>query len=153
MSNEFKKASDVISSLFAGFDVNGMQQSNSFVKSWKEIVGDQIAAHSTVIDVDRGVVVIEVDHPGWSQQILFKKKHIIYGLSRSYPDLHIKNVIMRVVSNCKTPYVKQDTQIGAGLTHIEDNTPDISIPENMNEDLKAVLERLKKSIKKGKPTS
>lgn len=74
MSKEFRKAADIITSLFSGFDTNGMKQANSFVKSWNEIVGESIAAHSKVIDVDRGTVIIEVDHPGWSQQILFKKK-------------------------------------------------------------------------------
>jgi len=152
MSKEFRKASEVITSLFSGFDSAGMRQSNSFVKSWKEIVGDKIAAHSRIIDVDRGTIIVEVDHPGWSQQIQFCKKQIIYGLSRNYPDLQIKNVIMRVVSECRTPYEKQDVPVGAGLPRVEESETDVALPDDMDGELKAVLEKLKKSIKKGKPT-
>ncbi len=150
MSNEVKKVSDLISSLFNNLSTPEMQQANSFVKSWKEIVGEKIAAHSTVIDVDRGTVIIEVDHPGWSQQILFKKKQIVWGLSRSYPELKITNVIMRVVTECKTPYIKQNESVGAGVTRVEDAVCESEFPMEMNEELKTVLERLKKSIKKGK---
>ncbi len=153
MSKEFRKASELITSLFSGFDSAGMEQANSFVKSWKEIVGDKIAAHSKVVDVDRGTVIVEVDHPGWSQQIQFCKKQIMNGLSRSYPDLQIKNVIMRVVSECKTPYEKQNVAVGAGLPRVEELDIDVDLPDDMNSELKAVLENLKKSIKKGKPTA
>jgi len=153
VSKEFRKASEVITSLFSGFDSAGMAQANSFVKSWKEIVGDKIAAHSKVIDVDRGTVIVEVDHPGWSQQIQFCKKQIVTGLSRSYPELQIKNVIMRVVSECRTPYEKQRVEVGAGLPRAEESETDVVLPDGMDSELKAVLENLKKSIKKGKPTA
>lgn len=58
---------------------------------------------------------------------------------------------MRVVSECKTPYVKQNVQVGSGVPRADETTPDIEAPEGMNDELKAVLERLQKSIKKGKP--
>jgi hypothetical protein len=151
MNNEYRKASEIISSLFSSFDSNGMSQSNSFLKSWKEIVGENISAHTKVIDVDKGIVIVEVDHPGWSQKILFKKKQILYELSINYPDLKIRNVIMRVVSECKTPYIKQQVKVGEGIPRVEESVTDVVLPENMNEELKAVLEKLKKSIKKGKP--
>ena len=151
MSNEIRKASEVLGSLFSNFDTNGMQQTNSFVKSWKEIVGEKIASHSKVIDVDKGTVIVEVDHPGWSQQILFSKKQILYHLARNYPDLKIKNVIMRVVSECPSPYVKQEIRVGAGVPRVEEIDQDVEISDSMNDELRSVLERLKKSIKKGKP--
>ena len=152
MNNEFRKASDIISSLFSGFDTNGMNQSNSFIKSWKEIVGENIASHSKVIDVDKGVVIVEVDHPGWSQKIHFKKKQILFDLSKNYPDLKIRNLIIRVVNECKTPYTRLTVPVGEGISRMEESSVDVLLPENMNEELKAVLEKLKNSIKKGKPT-
>jgi Protein of unknown function (DUF721). len=153
MGNEFRKAADVINSMFSGFNIEGINQSNSFIKSWNQIVGDKIGSHSKVIDVDRGSVIVEVDHPGWSQQIQFRKKQILGELSRSFPELALSNIIMRVVTECRTPYVKQDSTVGAGLHRQEtiEDLPDIAVRDDLDDSLKDVLERLKASMKKGKP--
>lgn len=156
MSEEFRKASDVVKALFEGFDQSGMEKATSFFRSWKEIVGEKVSAHAKVIDVDRGNVIVEVDHPGWSQQILFRKKQILYSLSRNYPDLCIQNIIIRVVSDCKTPYIRQNNSVGTGIHRIQEK--DINETEkyeiddsSLNEDLKIIFEKLKESIRKGKP--
>lgn len=152
MNKEFRKASEVLASLFSNFDSEEMHQANSFISSWNEIVGEKIASHSKVIDVDHGSIIVEADHPGWSQQILIKKKQILNILSRNYPDLQIKNIIIRVVTECKEPYEKQNIPVGSGIPRIEPVENADSFSADLNKDLNTVLERLKKSIKKGKPT-
>lgn len=152
MSSEFRKASDLISSLFKTLDVKNLAQANSFLKTWNDIVGEKIAAHSTVIDVDQGIVIVEVDHPGWSQQIQFKKKQILYSLIQNFPELKIKNIAIRIVSECKSPYKKQNVPVGAGVVRSEELVPDTGLPDDMDQNLKEILEKLKQSIKKGKPT-
>lgn len=151
VTTDYKKVSELMKSFFNEFDCNKIQQVNSFIKTWNEIVGEKIASHSAVIDVDRGNVIIEVDHPGWSQQILFKKKQILYGLAQNYPDLKIKNLVMRIVTECKTPYVKQIEPIGEGIPRQEEVLSETNESKDMDEELKKVLEKLKISIKKGKP--
>lgn len=151
MSVEVKKVSELVTALFSNLDSGEMKQANSFIRSWKEIVGEKIGAHSKILDVDRGMIIVEVDHPGWSQQLLFRKKQILDGLSRNYPDLCIKNMMIRVVSECSTPYIKQDLEVGSGVKRIEPEEADIILPETMDSGLKEVLEKLKNSIRKGKP--
>lgn len=150
MSKEFKKASELINSLFEGFNEKTMQESISFIRSWKEIVGEKISAHSKVIDLVKGSIVIEVDHPGWSQQILFQKKRIISSLSKSFPELDIRNIMIRVVTEYSKPYVFEEKEIGKDIFRLEKDE-DITVSEDMPEELKTVLEKLKNSIKKGKP--
>jgi hypothetical protein len=173
MSGEFKKASDIVNALFQGFNDSGMQQASSFMRSWREVVGDKIAAHSRVVDVDKGCIVVEVDHPGWSQQILFIKKRAIDQLSRSFPELDIRNMAIRVVSECKTPYKRQEAVVGSGLPRVAGGAPagtssalgpdgksasgqasaaepDVPLRQDLDDDLKAVLGRLKESIRRGK---
>lgn len=172
MSGEFKKASDIVNALFQGFNDSGMQQASSFMRSWREVVGDKIASHSRVIDVDKGCIVVEVDHPGWSQQILFIKKRAIDQLSRSFPELGIRNMAIRVVSECKTPYKRQEAAVGSGLPRASGSVPagsgsargpdgqtvsaqpsaepDVPLRQDLDDDLKAVLGRLKESIRLGK---
>ncbi|HKL87022.1 MAG TPA: DUF721 domain-containing protein [Treponemataceae bacterium] len=150
MSKEFKRASELINSLFEGFNENEMKQSLSFVRSWKEIVGEKISAHSKVLDLVKGSVVIEVDHPGWSQQILLQKKRIITSLSKAFPELDIRNLMIRVISEYTKPYVYEEKEIGKDILRIE-KEEDVTVREDIPEELKDILEKLKNSIKKGKP--
>ena len=150
MKNDYRMAADVVNKFFSGISTDKMQEANGFFRSWNEVVGDNIAPHSKVIDVDRGAVIVEVDHPGWAQQLQLRKKQIILQLSRSFPALQIKNLIIRVESECSTPYHKEELTVGAGIPRIEEEPSAVEIKESMNENLKEVLERLKQSIKKGK---
>jgi hypothetical protein len=151
VSNEIKKAAEVINTFFSGIDSSKMMQANSFIRSWNDIVGEKISAHSKVIDVDNGTVIVEVEHTGWSQFILLKKRQIISDLSSNYPELKIKNVIIRVVSDCKTPYKKAESNIGEGVPRKNEITSTSDISVTQNEELKGIFEKLKKSIQKGKP--
>jgi hypothetical protein len=152
VSNEFRKAADVINNLFTGFSAEGMEQSNSFLRSWKDIVGEKVGAHSKIVDVDRGNVIVEVDHPGWSQQILFRKKQIVTSLAQNYPSLSIKGLVIRVVTECRTPYRRQEAPVGSGIPRAPEVEPDVPVNEGVPDELKAVLERLKASIRSGKTT-
>lgn len=156
MPNEFRKASDVLNALFSGFNSEGMRQSNEFIRGWKEAVGEKIAAHSKVIDVDRGVLVIDVDHPGWNQQLQYVKKRVIASISRSFPELGINSIAVRVKTVCATPYARQEGPPGKGLKRVvekdeTENVADASVNENLDPELKDLFMRLRESIKKGKP--
>ena len=151
MNDQYKKASEVVNALFSGFNSQGMNTANSIIRGWKETVGDKIASHSKIIDVNKGNLIVEVDHAGWSQQILLRKKQIITVLSTNFPDLNIRNIILRVVSECETPYVQTDEIVGSGVLRVTENEQDVEINQSMDDELKQVLERLKASIKKGKP--
>jgi len=151
MSKDFRKASEVVSALFSGIDPSSIAKANSFSRGWKESVGDRIASHSKVIDVDKGSIIVEVDHPGWSQEIQFRKDHIIRTLSSGFPEFGIKNLVIRVSSECKTPYARPKATVGEGIKRVEEDIPDVAISDTVSDDLKDVLSRLRDSIKKGKP--
>jgi len=153
MSKDFRKASEVVSALFSGIDPSAMAKANSFYRGWRESVGDRIGSHSKVVDVNKGSVIVEVDHPGWSQEIQFRKDHIIKTLSASFPEFVIKNLVIRVSSECKTPYIRPKTTVGEGVQRVAEDVPDVEISETVSDDLKDVLSRLRDSIKKGKPQS
>ena len=151
MSKEFRKASDLINVLFDGFNTSGMEKANAFFRSWKELVGEKIAAHSRIVDVSRGAVIVQVDHPGWSQQIQFRKAAILASLSRNYPELGIKTLVIRVVAECDPPYKRPETTIGEGVPRSKEEVhADIPINQQLNDELKDVLSRLKESIRNGK---
>ncbi len=157
MANDFRKASEVLNALFSGFDSDGLRQSNDFIRGWKETVGDKISAHSRVVDVDRGILTVEVDHPGWNQQIQYLKKRIIGNLSKAFPELGIVSIAIRVKSENAVPYQRPAGKIGEGLIRVADERApdaeetDVPVNEALNPELQDVFARLKESIKRGKP--
>lgn len=152
VSETFRKASDVVTALFSGLEQESLSRSNNLVRGWKETVGPKLAAHSKVIDLDKGNLVIEVDHPGWSQQLLFEKKRIIDTLSRNFPDLQFRNIVIRVVSECSYPYKKNEETVGSGVPRVVEEEEDVEVRQDVDDELKKVLEKLKNSIRKGRPT-
>ena len=152
MDKKVRTAGEVLSRLFESIEQENFEQANQFIKSWKAVVGERIAAHSRVIDVNKGVLVVEVDHPGWSQQLILCKKRILRELSCQFPELAIKTLSIRVATVCKSSYVRQDTPVGSGISRA---TPEEPVPEldtSLDDPLQDVLEKLRNSIKKGKPS-
>lgn len=150
MSERYRKASEVVTALFSGLEKESLDRSNNLVCGWKETVGPKISAHSKVIDLAKGNLIVEVDHSGWSQQILLDKRRIVQALSRAFTDLEIRNIVIRVVSECREPYQPQES-IGGGIPRcpVED-VPDVAVREDVDDSLKAALSRLKDSMRKGK---
>lgn len=153
MSERYRKASEVVTALFSGLEKDSIDRSNNLVRGWKETVGAKIAAHSKIIDLAKGNLIVEVDHSGWSQQILLDKRRIVQSLSRSFTDLEIRNIVIRVVSECRDPYRPQE-EVGGGIPRcpVED-APDVAVREDMDDSLKAALSRLKDSMRNGKRDS
>jgi predicted nucleic acid-binding Zn ribbon protein len=63
---------------------------------WKSIVGDDLGAHSRVIEIDGGIIAVEVDHPGWMQTLLLRKASILAALRRAVPQAGIGDLRPRL---------------------------------------------------------
>lgn len=159
MAKNFHTAGETISKLFSALENEKFEQANSFLKNWETIVGERFSSHSRVIDVNKGCIIVEVDHPGWSQQIQFVKKRVIKELRENFPELDIKTLAIRDASVCKNPYERQTGTIGEGIVrkkstveaNFKENEDSVKIDEELDDPLKDVLSRLRESIKKGKP--
>jgi len=67
-----------------------------FFSGWEKIVGERLAAHSQVKDLQNGIVVVEVEHPGWIQMIQLKQAQLVELLRRRYPDLQIRGLRLQL---------------------------------------------------------
>ncbi len=77
------------------FEEKGLSFSGREVKiftGWNSLVEPNIARHSRVIEVEENKLIVEVDHPGFSQLIYLKKNVILNKLNREYPDLVINDI-------------------------------------------------------------
>ncbi len=91
-----RRAGDILR-LF--LDENTAEQADlyqGFFAGWGKIVGEQIAAHSRVKDIQNGIVIVEVDHPGWIQMLQLKQTQVVTTLRKKYPDLEIRGLRLQL---------------------------------------------------------
>ena len=73
MQNDVKKLSELIMNYLDKVGLFEQSKVLEVYSSWASIVGEKQAVHSKLIDIKHQTAVIEVDHSGWSQQVLLNK--------------------------------------------------------------------------------
>ncbi len=93
--NKFYSSKELVEKMMKHFEV--VESGNSILqkKSWSQFVGEKFAAHSKLIEIKNHTALIETDHPGWVQQILWKKKLILKNFSTLAPELEITAISVR----------------------------------------------------------
>lgn len=110
MQNDVKKLSDLIVNYLDKVGLFEQSKVLEVYASWASIVGEKQAAHSKLIDIKHQTALIEVDHPGWSQQILLNKKYILRNFQKKYPQLEVKNISVIVSSYYKPAHYFENTE-------------------------------------------
>jgi len=93
------RVKDISSLMSSFFDADRLQQGekySNFFSSWQTIVGSRLAAHSRVIDIDKGLLVIEAEHPGWIQLLQMRQSGILAEVVRRYPELGLRGIVFRL---------------------------------------------------------
>lgn len=101
--------SEMIMSVFQEIEKSTLERSNNFYKSWKKIItsiksyndneislGQNLYEHSKVIEVKNGIMLIETDHPGWTQMMQMNKRFILKGLKMYMPEMNVTTLLFRV---------------------------------------------------------
>jgi hypothetical protein len=133
---------------------------SSFFKSWRHIAGERLCAHSRVAEVDKGIVMVEADHPSWIQLLQMRQEEMLEAIRRGWPELEIKGIAFRLPRS--GPAVRRADSPGTDAPPPSDpdasaegrEVPaegDASAPEAPREPvrdarLSQALERLKKSV-------
>ena len=139
VQNDVKKLSDLIVNYLDKVGLFEQSKVLEVYASWASIVGEKQAAHSKLIDIKHQIALIEVDHPGWSQQILLNKKYILRNFQKKYPQLEVKNISVIVSSYYKTTHHFEDTEK-------RDKVVADSVKTELPLEVQEAFERLKLSI-------
>ena len=89
---EIQSFGDIINSAFKNISQADYKKSNDIINIWEKVLlriksnsnpneGRNLATHSRVIDFKNGILLVEVDHPGWIELLQLHKKYIITGLN------------------------------------------------------------------------
>ena len=94
--SRIKDVSSLLSSFFNEEKQRQGERYSGFFASWPSIVGPRLAAHSRVLDIDKGLLVIEAEHPGWIQLLQLRQSSILEDASRRYPELALRGIAFRL---------------------------------------------------------
>lgn len=147
------KAGDILKSFFSFYHLDRGEAYVSFFSRWRELVGDDIASHARTVDIKKGALVVEVDHPGWMQLLQIRQAEILRTIERRFPELNIRCIHMRLVKD--VPKVYSDPPV----EEVIDSEVSLSAPETAapvtrtedianirDEDLRKILLKLGRSI-------
>jgi len=91
-----KTASDVLSALF---DENFVKKAHGYSRlfdSWTDITAKNgiaaASAHSYVKDLNNGIILVEMDHPGWKQILQTKQSKLLNDFRIRFPDMNITGI-------------------------------------------------------------
>jgi hypothetical protein len=165
-----KKIGDILSTFIAeNADGNFMSKARGFAEffsAWASILAEQripqAAAHSRVVELERHVVMVETDHPGWVQILQTKQREILDALQRRFPAFDIRGIALRYAADPESfaPSKTPDPQAPPVLPRSapEEKNPPIDPPVlSQIDDREFVdsLKRLRESIilreRSGKP--
>ena len=91
-----KKAGEVLSAIFDERLIKKARGYSRLFDFWTEAVKNNgIAAaadHSRIKELDRGILIIEADHPGWKQILQTKQGRLLNDFRRRFPEMDISGI-------------------------------------------------------------
>jgi hypothetical protein len=106
-----RKAGDILSSLFnEKFDPVFLKRARTtagLFTSWETITEKvsretqdkgfaSSSAHSRIAELERGILLIEVEHPGWRQILQTRQSQLLSTVQHRYPELNIRGIAFRL---------------------------------------------------------
>jgi rubrerythrin len=91
-----KTVGEILSTLFDKQFMEKAHEYSKFFDSWEDITAKNgiasAAAHSRIKDLDRGIVLVEIDHPGWKQILQTKQSKLLNDFRFRFPEMDISGI-------------------------------------------------------------
>jgi hypothetical protein len=94
-----KKAGDLLGAFFDERVLRAARGYSELFTAWRSLVGEQIAAHSRIAELDKAILIVETDHPGWIQILQTKQAGILEGARKQFPELSISGISFRLAKD------------------------------------------------------
>ncbi|MDR0457209.1 MAG: DUF721 domain-containing protein [Treponema sp.] len=155
-----KRVGDVLSVIFDEGLIKKAKGYSSFFSCWKDLTEKNgIAAagdHSWIQSLDRGLVWIEVDHPGWKQILQTKESKLLSDFHYRFPEMDISGISIVLCRPGARSEKIEGEPIGKAAAEpvMPEKAPSAEQPETVPEEytvikdgaLKDALMRLEQSI-------
>jgi len=146
-----RKAGDILSSFFNERLIKEGQKYSNLFKSWAQIAGDQLSAHSRIVELERNILIVEADHPGWIMILQSKEQDLLERVRRSFPELELHGISFRLSKGTKvsssTLSPPEQTMPASDTSISEKESTEVDYDRIQDPQFKEVLQRLERSIK------
>lgn len=110
------------------------------LRQWGKIVGNGLDCHSVAREVNRGMLLVDVDHPAWMNLFQMRQDEILAKLQRAFPDFQIRSIRLRLVSDLRNPPVEPEPLESAPTETRQDVE---AIPPDLDSALKGLFDLLR----------
>jgi len=94
------KAGDFLSLIFNAQTQEKAKNSSRLFSAWENLAKKhgiaRAAFHSQIQDVQRGILYINADHPGWIQILQTKEKFLLEDIRKMFPELGITGIAFKL---------------------------------------------------------
>lgn len=164
---------NVISFISKNIDANKFHHVKTVYDEWEKILlsikstvlpeaGRKMLDHSEIIDIKDGIMVIEIDHPGWKQLFETYRNYILRGLKMKIPQITVDAITYRlkkgdtvIKSNLSTRNEKKSDEkviIKTEKKEINHPTQEDSLQNNtakeIHPELKKMFDSLREAMEK-----
>lgn len=94
-----KKAGELLGAFFDERVLRAAQGYSELFSAWRSLAGEKIAAHSRIAELEKSILVVEADHPGWIQILQMKQANILEGARKRFPQLSISGISFRLAKD------------------------------------------------------
>ncbi|HEY9054720.1 MAG TPA: DUF721 domain-containing protein [Rectinemataceae bacterium] len=94
--SRIKSASDLVAAFFDTETRAKGERIAGFWNSWSALAGSRLAQHSRPVDVRHGILVVEAEHQGWIQLLMFQQEKILRSIGEKYPELGLKGMAFKL---------------------------------------------------------
>lgn len=108
MDKEINTISKIIVNMFDSIKIENTSKAINIYDAWKKILkelkstkinsneGENLSDHSWVIDLKKGVLFVEVDHPGWIEILNTYRRYILNKMRKKFPKTEFKTLAFTV---------------------------------------------------------
>ena len=98
-----KKAGDILAAFFDKETLQKAEQMGELFspKVWSDLLDScnlsRGMSHSRIADLEKTVLLIEADHPGWIQLLQTKQRELLSAAHRRFPELTFTGISFRLM--------------------------------------------------------
>lgn len=63
---------------------------------WREIVGTEVARHAQPASLNKGVLIVHIDHPIWHQQLQSHKALVLQKVRARVGEKSVRQIVFRI---------------------------------------------------------
>jgi hypothetical protein len=149
-----KRVGDLISAIFDEKFIEKTKGYSSLFDCWEDLMLKngiaRAVGHSWIKNVEKGLVWIEVDHPGWKQILQTKESKLLHDFSYRFPNMGISGISIVLCKNREqrtdNSEQREEKREESGAASPVAEAHDTQYSEIKDEALKQILMRLEKRI-------